>query len=43
MDHQALIDIALDAGVNKAAVISTEDIVTSASFRDICQSNACGM
>lgn len=43
MDHQALIDIALDAGVNKAAIIATEDIMMSASFRDICQSNACGM
>lgn len=43
MNHQELIDIALDAGVKKAVVISTEDIVMSASFRDICQSNACGM
>lgn len=43
MDHQELIDIALDAGALKAAVIDVESIVLSASFRDICKSNGCGM
>ena len=42
MDHQELIDIALDAGANKAAIISVKDIVLSASFRDICATNSCG-
>ncbi len=43
MEHQELIEIALDAGALKAAVIRTEDIVLSASFREICKSNSCGM
>ena len=42
MEHQEMIDIAFDAGVKNAVVINTEDIVMSASFRDICKSNACG-
>ncbi len=42
MDQQMLIDIALDAGANNAAVIRTEEIVLSASFREICERNACG-
>ncbi len=43
MDHQLLIDIALDAGAKKATVIGADSIVLSASFRDICKSNSCGM
>lgn len=43
MNHQELIDIALDAGAYKAAVIEGGSIVLSASFRDICKSNSCGM
>ena len=43
MDHQLLVDIALDAGVKKAEVIPVSSIVLSASFRDICKSNSCGM
>lgn len=43
MDYQLLIDIALDAGAKKAAIIPVDSIVTSASFRDICKSNACGL
>ena len=42
MDQQLLIDTALDAGVNKAAIIATENIVLNAAFRDICKSNSCG-
>ena len=43
MDHQELIDIALDAGATKATVIQVKDIVLSAAFRDICAKNSCGM
>ncbi len=43
MDHQELIDIALDAGATKATVIQVKDIVLSATFRDICAKNSCGM
>lgn len=43
MDHQMLVDIALDAGVSKATVISADNIVLSSSFRDICKSNSCGL
>jgi len=43
MDHQELIDIALDAGATKATVIQVKDIVLSAAFRDICAKNNCGM
>lgn len=43
MTHEELIDIALDAGATKATVIEAKDVVLSASFRDICKSNSCGM
>lgn len=43
MDHQLIIDVALDAGVKKATFISVDSIVMDASFRDICKSNSCGM
>lgn len=43
MDHQQLIDIALDAGAAKATIITGDSVVLSASFRDICKSNSCGM
>lgn len=42
-DHNDLIQLALSAGADKAAVIRTEDIVVSSVFRDICASNSCGM
>lgn len=38
-----LISIALRAGADKATIIPVSSIVTSSSFRDICQSNGCGM
>lgn len=41
-DHEKLIQLALEAGARKAAVIRTEDIVVSSVFRDICAGNACG-
>ena len=43
MNHQEMIEIALDAGALKATVIDTDSIVLSATFRDICKSNGCGM
>ena len=43
MEQPMLIDIALDAGANKATVIPGESIVLNASFRDICKSNSCGL
>ncbi len=41
--HHELIALALQSGAKKAAVIGTKDIVLSASFRDICRKNSCGM
>ena len=43
MDHQSLIQLALDSGATKATIISQEQIVTSAAFRDVCASNGCGL
>ena len=43
MDHQMLVDIALDAGATKAVVIPVESVVLNSTFRDICKSNGCGM
>ncbi len=42
MDQQKWINAALNAGATKAAVIKTDSVVTNASFRDVCASNACG-
>ena len=42
MTHDELIALALQSGAKKAAVIDVQDIVLSASFRDICAGNACG-
>jgi len=42
MNEQALIESALQCGAAKAAVISADQIVLSASFRDICKGNGCG-
>lgn len=42
MDQNLWIKAALDAGATKAAVISSDNVVTSRAFRDICASNACG-
>ena len=38
-----LIDIALNAGAAKAELISVDQIVTSAEFREACRKNYCGM
>lgn len=42
-DGNPLVSAALFAGAAKAAMIRQEDIVLSASFRDICASNTCGL
>lgn len=42
MNAEELLDAVLRCGVDKAALISTEDIVTSSSFREICRKNTCG-
>lgn len=43
MNHQDLIQRALDCGATKATVITKEQIVLSAAFRDICAGNGCGL
>ncbi len=43
MDHELLVNIALDAGAKKATVITADSVVLSPTFRDICKSNGCGM
>ena len=43
MDQQTLIQLAIDCGATKATIITQEQIVTSAAFRDICAGNGCGM
>lgn len=43
MDHELLINLALDAGAKKATIIKVDSVVLSASFRDICKSNSCGL
>ncbi len=42
MDEQKLIATALSCGATKACVINQEQIVMSADFRKICESNQCG-
>lgn len=39
---ELLISSALDCGADKAAIISTDAIVLSTEFRDICVKNQCG-
>ena len=41
--HHELIALTLQSGAKKATVIDVKDIVLSASFRDICKGNGCGM
>ena len=40
-DHE-LTNLALACGASKAVIIPQEQIVLSATFRDICAGNACG-
>ena len=41
--EERLIELALECGAYKAAVIPQEQIVLSEQFREICATNACGM
>lgn len=41
-NDQRLIDLALAEGASKAIIIPRDQVVLSASFRDICATNACG-
>jgi predicted metal-binding protein len=41
-NDQRLIDLTLAEGAAKAAIIPGDQVVLSASFRDICATNACG-
>jgi len=41
--HNLLISAALQSGAAKAAILPDEKIYTSASFRAMCASNACGV
>ena len=43
MNHEELIRLALENGATKATIITQDQIVTSATFRDICATNACGI
>ena len=42
MPEEKLLSAALDAGVHKAVILSAEQVVLSAAFRDICKGNQCG-
>lgn len=41
-DMEKLIQLALEAGAAKAALIRAEQVVYSESFREICEGNQCG-
>ena len=43
MQDEQLIQIALDCGAAKAALIGQADITLSASFRALCEANSCGV
>ena len=40
--NEQLIQLALDAGAAKAEIISVDQIITSAEFREACRKNLCG-
>lgn len=42
MNTEALINLAIENGADKAAVIETDTIVLSRTFRDVCAVNSCG-
>ena len=42
MDREKLLQTVLDCGATKAEYLTGDQIVTSAHFREICRSNACG-
>ena len=40
--HKQLIELAMQAGATKAEIISVDQIITSAEFREACRQNLCG-
>ena len=43
MNEEKLLQAALNAGAYKAALISADQVALSASFRDVCRQNQCGL
>ena len=43
MDGERLIQIALECGATKAAIVTQKDIVLNAAFRGMCEANRCGV
>ena len=43
MNEERLIQTALECGADKAVLINTGDIVLNPEFRNICETNQCGM
>lgn len=43
MRRDALMQVALDCGAAKAILLPAEAVVLSGRFRDICETNACGL
>lgn len=41
--YEHLIQLALEIGVSKAEIISVNQIITSAEFREACRKNICGL
>ena len=41
--NEELIRLALENGAAKAEIISVDQIVTSAEFREACRQNICGL
>ena len=41
--NEQLIKLALEAGAAKAEIISVDQIITSAEFREACRKNLCGV
>ena len=42
MNHQSIIDTALDLGLSGAVIFPASEIVTDRAFREACASNQCG-
>ena len=43
MEHDPLIQAALDCGADKAVLIEQDAIVTDPVFRSLCEANRCGV
>ena len=42
IEHQILIDLALSCGADKAVIISCDQIILNAEYREMCAANRCG-